>query len=190
MIWRTASGASSGGSATPLERAVAFVVLLPLTPASTPDALRPPELAGPVGFGAGSSSPGSCSGSGASAPVAPASGCTTRARSFFGSGGSFAVLSCASEIFLPVWVFTGPAFGAAFGSPVAPIARYPPPIRAAPSRHASRAVRRIHRVWREITCLWIIPQSIGLRADGLSDASDRLAQADRPGEVRDQVGRV
>src|SRR5215204_2550118 len=97
MIWRTASGASNGGSATPLESAVALLVPAPLPSPSTPEGRRPPELAAVVGFGPGSSSPESSTGSGAAAPAAPASGCTTFARSFLGSGGSLAVLSWRSE---------------------------------------------------------------------------------------------
>src|SRR3954463_9214722 len=87
IICLTASGASSGGSATPLPSAIASVRELepPLAGCAPWMAL----VAARVGFASSPVRPGSgATAASAEADVPPATGCTTRARVLVGSGGS------------------------------------------------------------------------------------------------------
>ena len=98
IIWRTASGASSGGSAIPFGSAVAWTIPSPAVEGRESSTSRDGDAA-PFGFGAfvgGACSTGA-SGAAAAAPSAPATGSTTLALCSEGSGGSSVFAPSASS---------------------------------------------------------------------------------------------
>src|SRR3954447_7956298 len=144
MICLTASGASSGGSATPLGSAIAWVTALepPLAgcaPWIAAEAAR-------VGF-ASPAPPrlGSTAVSGVVGP--PATGCTTRARVFDGSGGRPAVVTDAAAGAGGPWADADARAGVR-SFPAAPSASQPPSREASPTSSAAIEIRRIHLGWR------------------------------------------
>ena len=114
MIFLTASGASSGGSATPLPRAIALS-----TAFEPPDAgvfPRSAEEAARVGFASVPVRPGSAAAASSGCAVTvPATGSTSFAREASGSGGRSAEASCvaAGATSADVAAFVGRRLGGA-----------------------------------------------------------------------------
>src|SRR5690242_7551933 len=132
IMRRTESGATSGGTAIPLASAVAW--LTEPVPPSVLACRGVPEVAGPVGAGPASASPGSLVGDvalGAGELLAPALGCTTCGRSLEGSGGRPESVASGATAALGTGRATDRAATAVWSSePDEPSTNHPPPRRA------------------------------------------------------------
>src|SRR4051812_45986305 len=140
MICLTASGASSGGSATPFPKATALsTALLPPLAGFLP---RTAAEAARVGFASVPDSPGSAAASSARDVAAPATGSTAFAREpLVGSGGSE---TSSSDLGATRGVLAAAtACGARWAFSVAPRAYQPPPSLARPARGGLSADPRL-----------------------------------------------
>src|SRR6188472_3432738 len=140
IIFLTASGASSGGSATPPPTATALVTAL----APAPAVFLPwgAEEASVVGLTSGADRPGSAATSGA-AEGAPATGATDFARDASGSGGNVIFASGVAVATIGEDAGAAAIGAGAVSSPAALSARYPPPRVTRPAVVAARAIRSI-----------------------------------------------
>src|SRR6478752_4149365 len=140
IIFLTASGASSGGSATPFPIATALVT----ASAPAPAVFLPwaAEEASVVGLTSGADRPGSAATSPA-AEGAPATGATDFARDASGSGGNVIFASGVAVATIGEDAGAAAIGAGAVSSPAALSARYPPPSVARPAVVAARAIRSI-----------------------------------------------